>query len=213
MIIAGEPPATSTSLRRRRRPGQHLQQPDRGQPGQRRRRRPALPDGGQLPVQRLQQHDREQHLHARRRRRGDRQRAQRALLQQHGHEEPDHGHRGDQQRPARAGRPVDRASNNDFLQATLPAGSPLYSNPLMFNNIFWDNRAGTWDGAQRRRHRRPGLVERRAGPDPTPINHWDMGVPGTSFQLAPTNSILQTRDDQPQRCRRQPDQQGAIRTR
>ena len=23
---------------------------------------------------------------------------------------------------------------------------PIFSNPLLFNNIFWDNRAGTWTG-------------------------------------------------------------------
>ena len=33
--------------------------------------------------------------------------------------------------------------NSTPLQATLPGGSPLFSNPLLFNNIFWDNRAGT----------------------------------------------------------------------
>ncbi len=99
-------------LGRRRR----LQQPDPGQPGQRRRRRPALPDRRQLPVQRLQQHHREQHLHARGRWRGDRQRAQRAVLQQHGHEEPDHGHGRHQQRPGGAGRPLHGS------QQRLPAG-------------------------------------------------------------------------------------------
>ena len=35
--------------------------------------------------------------------------------------------------------------NSALLQATLPGGSPLFSNPLLFNNIFWDNRAGTRD--------------------------------------------------------------------
>ena len=92
--------------------------------------------------------------------------------------------------PAPAG--LATALNDAFLQATLPAGSPLYSNPLMFNNIFYDNRAGSWDG---------GNVVGIGGlvwsggvqvTDPTPINHWDMGVPGTASQLSPTNSILQS---------------------
>jgi hypothetical protein len=92
--------------------------------------------------------------------------------------------------PAPAG--LSTALNNAFFQATLPAGSPAFSNPLMFNNIFWDNRAGAWDGAN---------VVGIGGQvwsggvrvaDPNPVNHWDMGVPGTSFQLAPTNSILQS---------------------
>ena len=92
--------------------------------------------------------------------------------------------------PAPAG--LSTALNNSFLQATLPAGSPLYSNPLMFNNIFYDNRAGSWDG---------GNIVGIGGQvwsngvlitDPSPINHWDMGVPGTSLQLSPTNSVLQS---------------------
>ncbi|MFN8486061.1 MAG: SdrD B-like domain-containing protein [Caldilineaceae bacterium] len=91
--------------------------------------------------------------------------------------------------PAPAG--LSTATNSAFLQPTLPAGSPTFSNPLMFNNIFWDNRAGTWDPAA-------GLVRGIGGadlagnPDLTPLNHWDMGVPGTAFQLSPTNSVLQT---------------------
>ena len=32
-------------------------------------------------------------------------------------------------------------------QPRMPAGSPVFSNPLLFNNIFWDNRAGTRTGA------------------------------------------------------------------
>ena len=46
--------------------------------------------------------------------------------------------------PAPAG--LSTAANSDQLQATLPAGSPTFSNPLLFNNIFWDNRAGTRAG-------------------------------------------------------------------
>ena len=89
--------------------------------------------------------------------------------------------------PAPAG--LSTAPNNTFLQSGLPTGSPTFSNPLMFNNIFWDNRAGTWDPTA-------GLVRGIGGtdtagnPDPTPINYWDMGVPGTGNTLAPTNSVL-----------------------
>ena len=68
IMIAGELPANPTALSPGSGSGRHLQQPDPGQPGQRRRRRSALPDGGQLPDERLQQHDRQQRLHARRRR-------------------------------------------------------------------------------------------------------------------------------------------------
>jgi parallel beta-helix repeat protein len=31
------------------------------------------------------------------------------------------------------------------FQSTLPAGSPTFPNPVMFNNIFWENRAFTYD--------------------------------------------------------------------
>ena len=48
--------------------------------------------------------------------------------------------------PAPAG--LSTAANSDQLQATLPGGSPLFSNPLLFNNIFWDNRAGTRAGGK-----------------------------------------------------------------
>ena len=27
---------------------------------------------------------------------------------------------------------------------TLPAGSPVFSNPVIANNVLWDNRAGSW---------------------------------------------------------------------
>ncbi|MBI5030104.1 MAG: IPT/TIG domain-containing protein [Chloroflexi bacterium] len=73
--------------------------------------------------------------------------------------------------------------NSAPLQATLPADSPIFSNPVLFNNIFWDNRAGSWNGALI-----AGIGQ--AG-DATPINSWDLGVPDGSGTLSPTNSILQ----------------------
>ena len=84
--------------------------------------------------------------------------------------------------PAPAG--LSTGQNSSLLQATLPAGSPIFSNPLLFNNIFRDNRAGTRAGAT--------VTGIGATGDATPISTWDMGVPGTSNLLSPTNSILQT---------------------
>ena len=74
-------------------------------------------------------------------------------------------------------------ANSAQLQATLPAGSPLFSNPLLFNDIFWDNRAGT----------RAGTTVTGIGlpTDATPINQWDIGALDGSGLLAPTNSIVQ----------------------
>ncbi len=82
--------------------------------------------------------------------------------------------------PAPAG--LSTSKNSDALQAT---GEPLFSNPVLFNNIFWDNRAGT---------RSLDSVTGLGAPgDINPIVHWDMGVaevPGAL--LSPTNSVLQT---------------------
>lgn len=71
--------------------------------------------------------------------------------------------------------------NSDLLQATL-AGGATFSKPLLFNNIFWDNRAGT---------RTASAVTGLSAAD---ANHWDMGVAdGTPLQLlTPTNSVLQS---------------------
>ena len=75
--------------------------------------------------------------------------------------------------------------NSVQLQANLSGGSPLFSDPLLFNNIFWDNRAGSRVG---------GTVIGLGLPnDTTPIDNWDMGVADSiSSSLAPTNSVLQT---------------------
>jgi hypothetical protein len=84
--------------------------------------------------------------------------------------------------PAPAG--LSTSLNSALLQASLPVGSPLFSNPLLFNNIFWDNRAGAWTGN--------GVAGIGLDGDPFPINNWDVGMQGLTFLLEPTNSILQT---------------------
>ncbi|PKM82327.1 MAG: pectin esterase [Firmicutes bacterium HGW-Firmicutes-14] len=35
--------------------------------------------------------------------------------------------------------------NSAAFQASLPPGSPVFSNPVLFNNLFWDNRAHYFD--------------------------------------------------------------------
>ncbi len=92
IMIAGQLPPDGGSALARLRPGRHLRQPDPGQPGERRRRRHPLPDGGQLPDERLRQHDRQQRVDPRGRRHRHQRRPQRAGLQQHDHEEPDDRH-------------------------------------------------------------------------------------------------------------------------
>ena len=84
--------------------------------------------------------------------------------------------------PAPAG--LSTGQNSQQLQNTLPGGSPTWSDPLLFNNIFWDNRAGS---------RGVNMVTGiGAAGDLTPINNWDMGLFDNPNLLSPTNTILQT---------------------
>jgi hypothetical protein len=82
--------------------------------------------------------------------------------------------------PAPAG--LSDTGNSVLLQATLPPGHAAFSDPLLFNNIFWDNRAGSWDGA--------GLRGIGLTSDPGAINLWDLGVTDGIGNLSPTYSIL-----------------------
>jgi hypothetical protein len=87
-------------------------------------------------------------------------------------------------RPAPAG--LSTTANSDQLQATLPANAPTFSNPKLFNNVFWNNRAGSWNGL---------YVSGIGAPDAPagdPLNYWDMGSGDATGTLAPTNSVLQT---------------------
>jgi hypothetical protein len=80
--------------------------------------------------------------------------------------------------PAPAG--LSTGANSFQLQASLPGGAPLFSNPLLFNNIFWDNWAGTKG------------TNTVTGITPIDFDPWDMGVVGSSSDLlSPTNSVLQ----------------------
>jgi uncharacterized protein (DUF779 family) len=75
------------------------------------------------------------------------------------------------------------SQNSALLQATLPVGAPTFSDPLMFNNIFWDNRAGAFTGNTVAGIGIPG--------DPSTILNWDMGVSDGTGLLSPTNTMLQ----------------------
>jgi hypothetical protein len=82
--------------------------------------------------------------------------------------------------PAAAG--ISSARNSSPLQKTLPAGADKWSNPLLFNDIFWDNRAGSWTSQ--------GVKGIGLAGDLTPINLWDIGTQDQSGKMAPTYSIL-----------------------
>jgi uncharacterized repeat protein (TIGR01451 family) len=69
--------------------------------------------------------------------------------------------------------------NSTLLQGTLPSGSPLFSNPLLFNNVFWDNRAGTRN------------LSNVTGLSVADADYWDLGVADGPYALEPTNSIVQ----------------------
>jgi hypothetical protein len=96
--------------------------------------------------------------------------------------------------PAPAG--LSTATNSDLLQKRLnddgffPSNSafPTFSKPTLLNNVFWDNRAGTFVG---------GYIEGIGGtlPDGTAnsVEHWDLGVADdTTALLSPRDSVLQT---------------------
>ncbi|MCB0088243.1 MAG: hypothetical protein KDE54_10045, partial [Caldilineaceae bacterium] len=83
--------------------------------------------------------------------------------------------------PAPAG--LSDSRNSTLLQASLNPNAPLYSDPLLFNNIFWENRAGTFTGAT--------VAGIGLAGDPNPINYWDLGVSGGIGDLNPRDSILQ----------------------
>ncbi len=82
--------------------------------------------------------------------------------------------------PAPAG--LSTSANSDQLQATLPVGAPAFSDPVLFNNIFWDNRAGTRAG---------GTVNGVGLGGAGDIETWDLGVADSTYQLSPTYSVIQ----------------------
>jgi len=83
--------------------------------------------------------------------------------------------------PAPSG--LSTSANSTLLQDTLDAGAPNWSDPLLFNNIFWDNRAGSFSGATVGGIGLPG--------DTGAINRWDMGVADGTGLLLPTSTLMQ----------------------
>jgi len=84
------------------------------------------------------------------------------------------------------------SGNSDLLNEQLYGEAydctvvDCFSNALMFNNIFWDNRAGTWTG--------DGVVGIGLDGDPSPIFYWDLGVAGNAGELSPTYTLMQSGD-------------------
>ncbi|SDP46706.1 IPT/TIG domain-containing protein [Nakamurella panacisegetis] len=97
--------------------------------------------------------------------------------------------------PAPAG--LSTAANSDPLQARLRTftnaatlGATTYSKPTLLNDVFWDNRAGSFAG---------GWVYGIGGKLPdgsdNSVNNWDMGVTDVTGTLTPTRSVLQDGTD------------------
>jgi uncharacterized repeat protein (TIGR01451 family) len=85
--------------------------------------------------------------------------------------------------PAPAG--LSTGKNSTQLQAVLSGSAANFSNPVLFNNVFYNNWAGT---------RGVNNVTGIGGGGPGDVNSWDMGVypsDGVS-RLSPTNSVLQS---------------------
>ncbi|QNK79431.1 hypothetical protein [Nakamurella sp. PAMC28650] len=82
---------------------------------------------------------------------------------------------------------ISTAHNSDPFQATLPAGSPTWSNPIIANDIVYDNRAGSWNAST---SNVSGIGQTG---DATPLNVWDIGIadPGAGL-LSPIHSVLST---------------------
>lgn len=74
-------------------------------------------------------------------------------------------------------------ANSQLLQNRLP-GNPVFSPPLLFNNIFSDNRAGSRSLGQ------ISVTGIGLQGDPTPVNRWDLGVAGYNAKLTIYNSII-----------------------
>jgi hypothetical protein len=89
--------------------------------------------------------------------------------------------------PAPAG--LSTGANSDPLQAKLRdttafpgssiLGNTLFSKPTIMNDVFWDNRAGSFNGVE------SGITSADA-------NSWDMGATDGSGPLSPINSVVQT---------------------
>jgi hypothetical protein len=89
------------------------------------------------------------------------------------------------------------ATNSDPLQARLRStqafpgsqtlASTTFSKPTLFDNVFWDNRAGSYNGG-----RITGLGTMPDGTDGGIVN-WDLGMVDVPVgRLTPSSSVLQT---------------------
>jgi hypothetical protein len=81
--------------------------------------------------------------------------------------------------PAPAG--LSTGLNSVQLQNVIGSSRSVFSNPVMRNNVFWENKAGTWDGTKVK-----GIGTVGSGDE----NIWDMGAGDGSGVLSPTYGVL-----------------------
>ena len=94
-----------------------------------------------------------------------------------------------------------------WTSATGSTPVPLFSKPTLFNNVFTDNRAGSWSLTQ-------GLHGIGQDGDASPINLWDIGLADNLCNgsgnarrcLSPLNNRLDSHGEQHRQHDREPDQ-------
>ncbi len=97
--------------------------------------------------------------------------------------------------PAPAG--LSTALNSEPLQARLrnavlfpgsqTLASTTFSKPVLLNDVFWDNRAGTFQGGWVF-----GISNKLPDGSSDTVNNWDMGIVGDPGLLHPVGSVIQT---------------------
>ena len=71
---------------------------------------------------------------------------------------------------------------------SFPGTNPI-STPTVVNDVFYDNRAGSWTAN--------GVAGIGQAGDTSPINYWDLGSMGLPNALRPTNSVLNSDPSNP----------------
>ncbi|MDQ1541012.1 MAG: large repetitive protein, partial [Actinomycetota bacterium] len=81
-----------------------------------------------------------------------------------------------------------RLRSSSFAGSNSTLANTTFSKPTLFNNVFWDNRAGSFSGGWVY-----GIANTLPDGSADTIVNWDMGVVDVSGALLnPTNSVLQT---------------------
>ncbi|MBI4939589.1 MAG: hypothetical protein HY830_02435 [Actinobacteria bacterium] len=80
--------------------------------------------------------------------------------------------------------PAGFSTGQNSVQLQASAGLPVFSRPVMFDNVFGNNRAGTWSAVG-------GTVTGIGIGGPTDVKVWDAGVPDATGTLTLDRSVYQ----------------------